>query len=104
MSGELTVLTSDLRQLSTIQDQAAAGFSAAGDTTSWIEWQVLATHGPICWTSQQALCEANEARKSACATMTNTSNTLAENLTAAASQYDRTDAQESGKLDQTMQR
>ncbi|MBP2451325.1 ESX-1 secretion-associated protein [Mycolicibacterium lutetiense] len=102
MSGELTVLTSDLRQISTIHDTAAAGFSAAGDTTSFVEWKVLATHGPICWSSQQALCEANEARKSASETMMNTSNDLAEKLTTAASQYDQTDTQESGNLGRTM--
>jgi hypothetical protein len=104
MSDELTVLTSDLRHMSVTQDQAAAGFSAAGNTTSWVEWKVLATHGPVCWTSQQALCAANEARKAACEAMTNTSNDLAEKLTAAASKYDQTDTQESGKLSQTMQR
>ena len=102
MSGELKVLTSDLRQMSTVQHQAATGFSAAGDTTSFVEWKVLATHGVICWTSQQALGEANEARKSACATMTNTSNDLGEKLTTAAAQYDRTDTQESGHLGRTM--
>ncbi|CDP89113.1 MULTISPECIES: ESX-1 secretion-associated protein [Mycolicibacterium] len=102
MSGELNVLTSDLRAMSTIQNEAASGFSAAGDTTSWVEWKVLATHGPVCWSSQQALCEANEARKSACETMMNTSNDLAENLTTAASQYDQTDAQEAGTLGRTM--
>lgn len=103
MSGELKVLTSDLRYMSTIQDQAAAGFSAAGDTTSYVEWKVLATHGPICWTSQQALSAANEARKSACETMMNTSNRLADKLTSAASQYDQTDTQQSDKLGQRMQ-
>ncbi len=104
MSGELKVLTSDLRQMSTVQHEAAAGFSAAGDTTSWVEWKVLATHGVVCWTSQQALGEANEARKAACATMTDTSDDLGDKLTTAASQYDRTDAQESGNLGRTMRR
>lgn len=104
MSGELNVLTSDLREMSTIHAAAAAGFSAAGNTTSFVEWKVLATHGPISWTSQQALCEANEARKSAAEVMMKTSNDLAEKLTTAASQYDQTDTQESCKLGRTMQR
>jgi hypothetical protein len=104
MPDELKVLTSDLRHMSTIQDQAASGFSAAGNTTSWVEWKVLATHGVVCWTSQQALCEANEARKAACETMMDTSDDLAEKLTTAASHYDQTDAQESGSLHQTMRR
>jgi hypothetical protein len=103
VSGELNVLTSDLRNMSTIHDAAAAGFSAAGNTTSFVEWKVLVTHGPICWSSQQALCEANEARKSAAEAMMNKSNDLAGKLTAAASQYDQTDAQESGNLGRTMQ-
>lgn len=102
MSGELNVLTSDLREMSTTHDAAAAGFSAAGNTTSFAEWKVLATHGPICWSSQQALCEANEARKSAAETMMKTSNDLAGKLTTAASQYDQTDTHESGKLGRTM--
>lgn len=102
MSDELNVLTSDLRDMSTTHDTAAAGFSAAGDTTSFVEWKVLATHGPICWSSQQALCEANEARKSASEAMMKKSNELSGNLTTAASQYDQTDAQESGTLGRTM--
>ncbi|WP_166905360.1 ESX-1 secretion-associated protein [Mycobacterium sp. DL440] len=103
MSDELNVLTSDLRDMSTTHDAAATGFSAAGDTTSFVEWKVLATHGPICWSSQQALCEANEARKSASEAMMNASNDLSQKLTTAASQYDQTDAQESGTLGRTMQ-
>lgn len=102
MSGELNVLTSDLRDMSTTHDAAAAGFSAAGDTTSFVEWKVLATHGPICWSSQQALCEANEARKSAAETMMKTSNDLSQKLTTAATQYDQTDTRESGHLGRTM--
>ncbi|MGA5545288.1 ESX-1 secretion-associated protein [Mycobacterium sp. NPDC051198] len=102
MSGQLKVLTSDLRDMSTTQNAAAAGFSAAGDTTSFVEWEVLTTHGPICWLSQQALCEANEARKAASEAMMNTSNDLSQKLTTAASQYDQTDAQESGNLGRTM--
>lgn len=103
MSGELNVLTSDLRDMSATHGAAAAGFSAAGDTTSYVEWKVLATHGVICWNSQQALCDANDARKSASETMMKKSNELAENLTTAASQYDQTDAQEAGTLGRTMQ-
>lgn len=102
MSDELNVLTSDLRDMSTTHDAAAAGFSSAGDATSFVEWKVLATHGPICWSSQQALCEANEARKSASEAMMEASNDLSQKLTTAASQYDQTDAQESGTLGRTM--
>ncbi|MDH6245836.1 ESX-1 secretion-associated protein [Mycobacterium sp. OTB74] len=102
MSGQLQVITSELGELSTKQSDAAAGFSAAGDTTSYVEWNVLSTHGLLCISAQQALCAANEARKSACEKMMNKSNDLAQNLTTAASQYDQTDSQEASDLSKRM--
>ena len=58
MSSRLTVETSELQALSTKQDDAAATFSAAGDTTSYVEVKVLATHGPLCMSTQSALSAA----------------------------------------------
>ena len=40
MSSRLTVETSELQSLSTKQDDAAATFNAAGDTTSYVEVKV----------------------------------------------------------------
>ncbi|WP_409431351.1 ESX-1 secretion-associated protein [Mycobacterium sp. SMC-16] len=103
MSSRLTVETSELQALSTKQDDAAATFSAAGDTTSYVEVKVLATHGPLCMSTQSALSAANNARKAACEQMMNKSRNLADNLTKAASQYDQTDAQEGAHLSKQMQ-
>ncbi|GCA97657.1 MULTISPECIES: ESX-1 secretion-associated protein [Mycolicibacterium] len=103
MSSRLTVETSELQSLSTKQDDAAATFSAAGDTTSYVEVKVLATHGPLCMSTQSALSAANNARKAACEQMMNKSRNLADNLTKAASQYDQTDAQEGAHLSKQMQ-
>ncbi|CAM5713305.1 ESX-1 secretion-associated protein [Mycolicibacterium aubagnense] len=103
MAGKLQVTTSELRELSTKQDDAAAVFSAAGNTTSYVEVKVLATHGPLCMSTQSALSAANNARKAACEQMQNKSRNLASNLTTAASQYDQTDAQEGSHLSKQMQ-
>ncbi|BBZ54973.1 MULTISPECIES: ESX-1 secretion-associated protein [Mycolicibacterium] len=103
MSSRLTVETSELQALSTKQDDAAATFSAAGDTTSYVEVKVLATHGPLCMSTQSALSAANNARKAACEQMMNKSRNLADNLTKAASQYDQTDSQEGAHLSKQMQ-
>jgi hypothetical protein len=103
MSSRLTVETSELQALSTKQDDAAATFSAAGDTTSYVEVKVLATHGPLCMSTQSALSAANNARKAACEQMMNKSRNLADNLTKAASQYDQTDSQEGASLSKQMQ-
>ena len=103
MSSKLSVETSELRELSTKQDDAAATFSAAGNTTSYVEVKVLATHGPLCMSTQSALSAANNARKAACEQMMNKSRNLASNLTKAASQYDQTDAQEGSNLGKQMQ-
>ncbi|MCX8563745.1 ESX-1 secretion-associated protein [Mycolicibacterium mucogenicum] len=103
MGSKLTVETSELQALSTKQDDAAATFSAAGNTTSYVEVKVLATHGPLCLSTQSALSAANNARKAACEQMMNKSRNLADNLTKAASQYDQTDAQEGSNLGKQMQ-
>jgi Excreted virulence factor EspC, type VII ESX diderm len=103
MAGKLHVETSELRELSTKQDDAAATFSAAGNTTSYVEVKVLATHGPLCMSTQSALSAANNARKAACEQMMDKSRNLASNLTKAASQYDQTDSQEGANLSKQMQ-
>ncbi|MUL68452.1 hypothetical protein BOO86_28555 [Mycobacterium sp. CBMA 234] len=103
MTRKLSVETSELGQLSTKQTDAAAVFSAAGNTTSYVEVKVLATHGPLCLSTQSALSAANNARKAACEQMQNKSRHLAENLTRGAAQYDQTDAQEGSHLSKQIQ-
>mgnify|MGYP000028132896 FL=1 len=103
MSSKLSVETSELRELATKQNDAAAVFSAAGNTTSYVEVKVLATHGPLCMSTQSALSAANNARKAACEQMMNKSRTLASSLTTAAARYDQTDSQEGSNLRKQMQ-
>ena len=103
MSNKLSVETSELRELATKQNDAAAVFSAAGNTTSYVEVKVLATHGPLCMSTQSALSTANNARKAACEQMMNKSRTLASSLTTAAARYDQTDSQEGSNLRKQMQ-
>jgi hypothetical protein len=102
MPEELQVETAELRELATKQSQAATEFGQAGAATDGTGSSVLSTHGVIAAATAMATNAANAARTMAASNMQTVSSGLSEKLGTAATQYDQTDSQEQGNLNQQM--
>ncbi|HTM85903.1 MAG TPA: ESX-1 secretion-associated protein [Mycobacterium sp.] len=102
MSGDLRVTTAHVRELSAKQGQAAAELSAATEAVAGVDTAVRWTHGPISSATASAVQAAQHARRTAGTGMAGVSADLGDKLTAAATQYDRTDTSASGALDGTV--
>jgi hypothetical protein len=95
----VTVVSTDLQQVSTSQDQVAANAVIAGRTTENTAWNVGASHGLVCAPTAAAVAAAITARAAAVGRMQAASNDLSAKLTTAAADYDATDREQCRNLD-----
>lgn len=103
MSGEtLRVTTAHLNELAAKQAQAAAEIISATEVVDGIDTSMRTTHGIIAWSTAGAVEAIAQARRAAGNHIAAISTGMSENLTDAASQYDRIDGAMGGRLGQQM--
>ncbi|WP_166908528.1 type VII secretion target [Mycobacterium sp. DL440] len=102
MSGELRVITSHVLELAERQNTAAQQILAAAAASHGVSTSMMVNHGVVCSAANAAVAAAEAARAAACAGLNSVSTSLSSRLGLAASRYDQSDTQESGKLSKEM--
>ena len=103
MSGEaLRVTTAHLRELAAKQAKAAAEITSATEVVDGVDTSMRTTHGVIAWSTAGAVEAIQHARRTAGNQIAAVSTGMSENLTEAASQYDRADGAIGGRIGQQM--
>ncbi|MUL66446.1 hypothetical protein BOO86_18375 [Mycobacterium sp. CBMA 234] len=104
MTDSLKVTPSDLNDLGKSHRDVASSINKAHSATDGATFTVGRTHGVVCMATISALYKAQDARTAAAEALSGFSNSLAEKLDSAASQYTGTDAQRGDELDGEMHR
>lgn len=103
MSGEaLRVTTAHLNELAAKQAQAAAEIISATEVVDGVDTSMRTTHGIIAWSTAGAVEAIQHARRATGNQIAALSRAMSEDLTDAASQYDRVDGAMGGRLGQQM--
>jgi len=96
--GELSVVSADLRQLSSQQGEVATNIESAGMKTHETTQNVGFSHGGVCALTSAAVMSAVQSRGNAATMMQAASDVLSSRLDSSASAYDNTDHQQQGNI------
>ena len=103
MSGDLRVVTAQLRELAAKQRQAATEIRSAVEVADGVDTSVRITHGVISWSTATAVEAVQNARRAAGSGMKGVAEEMADKLDASAGAYDGIDGMAGGRIGDRIQ-